>query len=395
MIHNDPPSTTSQNAIRHILGNKATLKAKRQSASLMEEEKEINQLLYGEIYEIVEIPDSMTSTTIFIGNLCEFITDDELSNLFQQISVLNYIPAFIVRKPNGSSLNYGFATFPTISEKELAIETFHAYNFNNKIIKVEEIDRCVRVPGKLVDYVVGNSKTTLDGRINTLRRSSQDPLGVSTKKKKKKKKRSSTKYKLDDHEQKALFRAKRYGFMALDSTGYRRGRKGSAFCNMHRDYCDNNSMPQIILCKASAGRRLDNVIIDLSPLRIDVNSDDSISILMNYHDQIINIAKQHNMIINPSIEEDNTITIEVCNGIISTECLQELGQWSFQTDSIENLPVLSQGVFEGERHDAKGMVKELAKLWDTVDENAEMIGVDSKKRKGGKSKMKSLRRFRE
>jgi len=124
---------------------------------------------------MVELPDSMLDTTIFVGNLCEFVTDDMLSSLFQQVSTLNFVPACVARKPNMSSLKYGFVTFPTVSEKEAAIIKFTGYVLNNKVMKVEEIQdfdkvKRVRVPEKLVVYAVGEVKRTREGKRNTMRR---------------------------------------------------------------------------------------------------------------------------------------------------------------------------------------------------------------------------------
>jgi hypothetical protein len=73
-----------------------------------------------ERYEMVRLPDSMVPTTIFVGNLCEFVTDSMLSDLFQKVSTLSSVPACVVRKPSGSSLKYGFVTFLDESEKAVS-----------------------------------------------------------------------------------------------------------------------------------------------------------------------------------------------------------------------------------------------------------------------------------
>ena len=91
----------------------------------------------GQRYEMVELPDSLVDTTLFVGNLCEFVTDDMLSSLFQQASKLSFVPACVVRKPNMTSLKYGFVTFPSIEEKEAAIIRFTGYLLNDRPMKVE------------------------------------------------------------------------------------------------------------------------------------------------------------------------------------------------------------------------------------------------------------------
>lgn len=79
----------------------------------------IEQMIGGTRYEMVELPDCLVDTTIFVGNLCEFVTDEMLSEVFRKASSLNFVPACVARKPNSSSLKYGFVTFPTVAEKEV------------------------------------------------------------------------------------------------------------------------------------------------------------------------------------------------------------------------------------------------------------------------------------
>jgi len=76
--------------------------------------------IIGEKYSMVELPDSLMDTTIFVGNLNDFVTDDILSDLFQEASSLNSVPSVVARKPNYNSLNYGFVTFPTAAEKDVS-----------------------------------------------------------------------------------------------------------------------------------------------------------------------------------------------------------------------------------------------------------------------------------
>ena len=83
----------------------------------------------GKRYEMVQLPDSLIDTTLFVGNLCEFVTDDMLSSLFQEVSTLKFIPACVIRKANMSSLKYGFATFP--NEEEKLVGTFHFLHFSH------------------------------------------------------------------------------------------------------------------------------------------------------------------------------------------------------------------------------------------------------------------------
>lgn len=77
------------------------------------------QMIGGERYEFAELPDSMMSTTLYVGSLNEFVTDDDLSRLFQSVSKLHSVPACVARKADMSSLLYGFVCFPTREEKEV------------------------------------------------------------------------------------------------------------------------------------------------------------------------------------------------------------------------------------------------------------------------------------
>jgi hypothetical protein len=81
----------------------------------------VEMMMGGSRYEMVELPDSMMSTTLWVGNLCEFVTDDMLGEIFQQASSLGSVPACVARKPNMESLRYGFVTFRSEEEKEVSL----------------------------------------------------------------------------------------------------------------------------------------------------------------------------------------------------------------------------------------------------------------------------------
>lgn len=80
----------------------------------------VEMMVGGERYEMVPLPDRMCDTTLFVGNLCEFVNDDDLSQLFQTVSSLQSVPACVVRKANMQSLRYGFVSFITVEEKEVS-----------------------------------------------------------------------------------------------------------------------------------------------------------------------------------------------------------------------------------------------------------------------------------
>jgi len=132
-------------------------------------------MIGGARYEMVELPDSMMSTTLWVGNLCEFVTDEMLSELFQKASSLKFVPACVARKPNYESMKYGFVTFRSEEEKETALSLLHGYEFQGKCLKVEPIrDHAIhgriRAPQKIVDYAVGPIKRQRKCELNTMRR---------------------------------------------------------------------------------------------------------------------------------------------------------------------------------------------------------------------------------
>mmetsp|Transcript_39590 Transcript_39590/g.55781 ORF Transcript_39590/g.55781 Transcript_39590/m.55781 type:complete len:511 (+) Transcript_39590:209-1741(+) len=386
----------------------------------------IEMMVGGERYEMVPLPDSMVDTTCFVGNLCEFIKDDDLSNLFTCVSDISSVPACVARKPNMNSLHYGFVSFPSISQKEAAIIKFNGYELNGRRIKVEPIlDKAnvkrVKVPERLVTYMCGEPKKTHDGRVNTLRRVSREEVDRMTKgnnnnnnwssKKNKNKQataaasaavaaksgsaspptlssllRQKQKHiRLNDSERNTMERAAKQGFVSLSGTAYRRGRRSSALANVHRQWSDARGKPQIILCKASGGRPLDNVIIDLSPLRAFALFDNAKAgedFMTQWRAQILFAAAETGMQLKEGYVEDNTVGLQMEDaneGEVEEmppqeetmmKCSIALDSKKWATESILNLPAVSLGVFEGERSKAKAMAKQLAKLWGIPEEEA-------------------------
>jgi hypothetical protein len=297
---------------------------------------------------------------------------------------------------------------------------FHGCNWNGKTIKVEPIrdnPSAIRdhpkkgrilVPESLVSYVCGEAKYTKDGKVNTLRRAQEKTAKPSKTAKRKSQvgsqKHSSTHsqfpvHTLSEVELAEFYRASRKGFVTLSSTGYRRGRKTCPLANTHRQWCEEREKPQIVLCKASGGRPLDNVIVDLSPLRISpvAGNDPKVAddLLVKWKAQILMAAEKAGMILRQDYVEDNTETLSPLldekdlecvvidgNGNLNVECVEALvDSASWKTKPIFELPVLSMGVFEGERSHAKDMARELATLWDIPEEPAMSRGSAHEKSK--------------
>lgn len=79
----------------------------------------VEMLIGGERYSLVPMPRAMKATTIFVGNICEFVQDSDLSMYFSQVSSLTSVPSCVVRKVNTQSMGYGFVSFPNVDEKEV------------------------------------------------------------------------------------------------------------------------------------------------------------------------------------------------------------------------------------------------------------------------------------
>ncbi|CAJ1933206.1 unnamed protein product [Cylindrotheca closterium] len=423
-------------------------------------------MMGGERYEMVPLPDSMLQTTLFVGNLNEFVHDDDLSRLFAPVTEWSSIPACVVRKPNMASLKYGFVTFPTEEQKNQALLRFHNAELQGKPLKVEEIrdhpkKGRVRVPEKMVAYVIGGikngSKSSRKNQVNTMRQvRSQTKLQKKIKRKEKIKNKRNNKtkpfshpattstmmmdsvpevqvqiqinepppptkkqrrpsqqkaerYKLTSKEQEELQRALRKGYVTLEGTGFRRGRKSSNLACAHRQWCClQASKPQIVLCKASGGRPLDCLIVDLSPLRerlllllLQHNDDDDDGVVLenavvhhNHNNNGFLLGEQEEEQEEQENQEEESTTsdnellwrlwngpiiqaaqnagMELRTDYIQDNTLSDLSAFQDLQDElvgfgnlpISQLPSISMGVFEGERSQAKAMARELANLWE-------------------------------
>lgn len=299
---------------------------------------------------------------------------------------------------------------------------YHGTTWEGKKIKVEEIcnhqNKIARVlvPETMVAYVSGAVKKTRSGRPNSMRRSAREETTAANKinknkpTNKKQQRRTTTPsnnnnavatttrpkgqiFKLTTGEQQEFDRACRKGYVTLASTGFRRGRQASPLACTHRQWCDKREKPQVVLCKASGGRPLDNVIVDLSPMRM---------MIVKYHmAQIMTAANNAGMELRSDYKEDNCETLSILQGnddqeecdtdvedvplmeyIVTT--VTDADDWA--TKPIDKLQVLSMGVFEGERSNAKAMARELSQLWGIPDEPSESEKPDLKK--GGKNNPK-------
>jgi len=234
--------------------------------------------------------------------------------------------------------------------------------------------------------------------------------------KEQKKLQRQLKFPLTIPQQDELLRASRRGYLTVEGKGLSRDRTYHSLACAHRQYCDERERPQIVLCKAvsssssavfhnkqqqqqpssssSSPNMLDCLIVDLSPLRLTSAVGDELvdDFLTTWKTQILAAAAKSKMELKTEYREDNCHSLSIDDDIDNDDCttIQSMDQGiedcmieaslseangchftvtftdedSWKTEPISRLPVVSMGIFEGERSHAKAMAKELAELWD-------------------------------
>lgn len=298
---------------------------------------------------------------------------------------------------------------------------FHGYSLEGRNIKVERIRSHgprVRVPERLLAYTLGEVKRVREGKPNTLRRISKDDVERLSRGQPAKRRGSGSRqvpHRLSEEDRAAFDRAARNGFVTLSTGGGRyhpRLLSPSSLRNIHRQWCDARAKPQIMLFKAVGRRQIvDSVLIDLSPLRC---IDDDV-LMDKFKADIYRAANLSGMmlvstgystkndddeVLSPSDDEGYSTTTDE-----STEIIVNSSSW--ETEPIWRLPVVSVGIFEGDRAKAKEMAKRLSLLWEisedilssaTIQEEEYPVktAVSRIRSKGsGKTKVKGLSSHRE
>ena len=197
-------------------------------------------------------------------------------------------------------------------------------------------------------------------------------------------------------DQEEMDRAIRRGFVSLEGLGYGTTRSKSRLATAHRQWCDELGLPQIVHCKATRDNQLDRVIVDLSPLRLasaagyDVNE-----FLVQWKAQIASAAFESEMelLASDNLQDTHCERLSTLDGDedfiddtgcepddieckelfpdysavqTTTEFVVELGEDEHDATKqpISKLPILTMGVYQGDRSSAKTMAKQLALLWE-------------------------------
>ena len=321
-----------------------------------------------------------------------------------------------------------------------------------KVEAIRDDTAIVRIPEYMVEYVYGpmkknrndgnseskfskNSKNNDEVKVQRISKDDVERLSRGQPSKRKGYGSRNVPHRLNDDERQELDRAARKGYLTLIGGGNRRTRKGSPLKNIHRQWCDARDCPQILLYKAVGGKAIDEVVIDLSPLRLHGLFDTPELVedfLVRWKAQILTAAYESKMELLDStsssfddndecdgyssamdINDDNErdCVAEVKIPTAYTVTLQALDQQAWATNPIWQLPVVSLGLFQGERSNAKTMASTLAKLWNIqeviamndVSSSSEHSGTtghgpksrrDAGANKGGHTKVKGLQEHR-
>lgn len=321
---------------------------------------------------------------------------------------------------------------------QAAILRFHGCEWKGCALKVECIrddHPRVRVPESLVEYVSGRSRRVTQkndnpdktGNNNPLRRISRDDVDRLSRGQPSKRKGYGSRnvpHRLNEPELAELDRAASKGYLTVTGTGNRRPRKGSPLLNSHRQWCDARAKPQIVLYKAVGGNAVDQVVIDLSPLRLHGLFDTANAVeefLIKWKIDMLREAYNTDMELREgdnlegdddeeceakyenkhdsgpeaeTMQNDDQNCDEKCNSYTITILENVKETWA--TQPIWKLPVMTMGVFEGERSKAKTMAAALAKAWEIPEPEAppSQGGAINRRtagaNKGGRTKMHGL-----
>ncbi|OEL24756.1 31 kDa ribonucleoprotein, chloroplastic [Dichanthelium oligosanthes] len=106
------------------------------SAAVEEEEEEAADEGDGEeeVGEYVEPPEE---AKVYVGNLPYDVDSERLAQLFEQAGVVE-VSEVIYNRETDQSRGFGFVTMSTVEEAEKAVEMFHRYDVNGRLLTVNK-----------------------------------------------------------------------------------------------------------------------------------------------------------------------------------------------------------------------------------------------------------------
>ncbi|NP_001105347.1 nucleic acid binding protein 1 [Zea mays] len=118
-----------------------------------------------EVGEYVEPPEE---AKVYVGNLPYDVDSERLAQLFDQAGVVE-VAEVIYNRETDQSRGFGFVTMSTVEEAEKAVEMFHRYDVNGRLLTVNKaaprgsrVDRPPRQSGPSLRIYVGNLPWQVD-----------------------------------------------------------------------------------------------------------------------------------------------------------------------------------------------------------------------------------------
>ncbi|TVU10435.1 hypothetical protein EJB05_43964, partial [Eragrostis curvula] len=91
----------------------------------------------GEVEEVGEYVEPSEDAKVYVGNLPYDIDSERLAQLFEQAGVVE-VAEVIYNRETDQSRGFGFVTMSTVEEAEKAVETFHRYDINGRLLTVNK-----------------------------------------------------------------------------------------------------------------------------------------------------------------------------------------------------------------------------------------------------------------
>ncbi|KAL6838520.1 hypothetical protein ACP4OV_031765 [Aristida adscensionis] len=128
-----------------------------EASAAVEEEEEVG--------EFVEPPEE---AKVYVGNLPYDVDSERLAQLFDQAGVVE-VAEVIYNRETDQSRGFGFVTMSTVEEAEKAVEMFHRYDINGRLLTVNKaaprgsrVERPPRQFGPSLRIYVGNLPWQVD-----------------------------------------------------------------------------------------------------------------------------------------------------------------------------------------------------------------------------------------
>lgn len=96
-------------------------------------------------------PPPPADAKLFVGNLPYDVESEQLAQLFEQAGVVE-VSEVIFNRRTDQSLGFGFVTMSTVQEAKKAVEMFHRYEYNGRLLTVNKAAPRGSRPVQIRDY---------------------------------------------------------------------------------------------------------------------------------------------------------------------------------------------------------------------------------------------------